>query len=811
MSLLLTINHSIYFFLTLSTPESSCEIKSYATNMKTHLFSFFCLLFFLSTLSAGATSGPNVKKDWYEKSIASQRNLQIEDTTSIRLDEVMVTSPQRSTNSRINTPSGNTLLRTKQLREMGFTTLNDLSSISPNVWIPRYGSLRSTSIYIRGIGSRSGTSSTSMYLNGSPIIYPANMQLKLPNLYSAEVLRGPQGTLYGRNSLAGVIRLETLSPFDPQLATATLSTGSHGLFMVNTSIPLYRDDRFAISSFIQNNRQRGFFYDHFRKEWADPLKELSYGMNLAWKISAQDFLRFDFCGGMLKQGAFPYRLYDIEKQEIQPLALNGSSSFERDNLLASLGYRHSGELYTLDLTTSFEALKQKTNMDQDYSPKEIFQMQMAERGRAFTAEALFKWHDQSKRHNLSVGASFFMDRNHTTNPILMGKDGIAMLLQPMLDKVSSNPKMPFNIAATNKEGESIALTYKKPRHGEAIYAQYTLEDLFAKGLSLTVGMHLGLENYAMTYDVASQFHFLASPKQKNPAMKPLPLAPKVNLVGNVHHQEFHFSPRVALGYNITPTISTYLAFSRGFRAGNYNEQAFADYLMQYEAKALMLAMQNKKLPPQPIEESLILYKPERGTNYEWGIRGSAFGNKLQCASSLFYTHINDLQVTDFVSSGLGRIQENFSTGKYIGAELELLYRPVKPLSLAFSYGYLYAKLKSGNKLYTIPYVPQHTLSAAILYSPQFDPKRFFFEELTLGLFCNANGPIQWNINSKLTEPFNAMLDAKIAVRRGIFSIWAKGYNLTNHPRTTFSFRSLGRSLMQTAAPLHFEIGITFAH
>lgn len=77
-----------------------------------------------------------------------------------------------------------------------------------------------------------------------------------------------------------------------------------------------------------------------------------------------------------------------------------------------------------------------------------------------------------------------MDRNHTTNPILMGKDGIAMLLQPMLDKVSSNPKMPFNIAATNKEGESIALTYKKPRHGEAIYAQYTLDDLFAKGYLL---------------------------------------------------------------------------------------------------------------------------------------------------------------------------------------------------------------------------------------------------------------------------------------------------------------------------------------
>lgn len=734
-----------------------------------------------------------------------------EDTTSLLLEGVTVTSPQRSTNSRINTPSGNTLLEVEDLRAFSFQTINDFSALSPNVWIPAHGSQRSTPIYIRGIGSRNGNPSTSVYLNGSPIIYPANLQLKFPNLGSAEILRGPQGTLYGRNSLAGVIRLETLSPFDPHTQTSSLSTSSHGLWEVKSAFPVLKKERIAISTFVQYNKQRGFHRNSFRKEWADPLEEFNAGLELAWKISSRDYLRFSSAAGSLQQGAFPYRLFDPEKKEVHSVAFNGVSSFQRNNFLATLGYLHRGNQYSLDLTASLELLKEKTDMDQDYSPLDIFQMQMDSKGRATTAEALFKWHDTSNQHKLSIGASFFIDHNRTSNPIQFGKDGIATMLQPMLDKVSSNPKLPFNLSATSTEGEPIALFYQKPRHGEALYAQYTYDDLLTKGLSLTVGMHLGVESYAMDYNVASQFHFLATPKQPHPSMEPLPLSPEVNLVGNVRNRELHFSPRVAIGYSFSPHITTYVAYSRGYRAGNYNEQAFADYLMQYEAKALMLALQGKKLPPQAVDEALILYKPERGDNFEWGTRGSTLENRLQWTTSLFYTHIRELQVTDFVASGLGRIQENYSKGRYLGAEIGLQYQPTKLLSLHLSYGYLSPQLIAEGKQYTIPYVPRHTLSGVLLFSPRFNPKRFFFEELTMGIFCNAAGSIQWRIDGGTTEPFGATLDAQLALRRGIFSIWAKGYNLTSNARTLFSFYSLNRTLVQLARPVHFEIGISFSH
>lgn len=777
-------------------PYQNIQTDNYSMKLKTLEIFFFTLtaLLFYSGLN-----GQNpVHKGDQKDSISS----------AYKLEEVIVSAPHRNTLSRIGTPSGNTFLTSKDIRALDYQRVNDFSALSPNVWIPRVGSLRATPIYIRGVGSRSGSSSAACYLNGAPIIYESNIQFSLPNLKSAELLRGPQGSLYGRNSLAGVLLLETYSPFTPHTSTASFSMGSYGLLKASSSGALFQKEKVALSMFFQYNKQKGFYYNHFRNEWADPLKDLTTGVDFAWKISSRDILRINYFSGNLTQGAFPYRIYDLKKKEISPVSFNGQSSFSRDNLFASIGYKHLGDSYSLDLGSSFEWIQEETNVDQDYSPKEIFQTKMAHKGKAATGEALFKWHDRSGKQNLSFGGSLFVDINQTSNPIELGKDGISLLLLPVLKKISSNPKLPFNLTPGDKDKEDIALSYKKPRYGGAIYAQYSYEDLFFKGLSLTIGAHLGAEFYAMDYNVASQFQFVATPKVNTPPLKTLQIAPEVKLQGRVKRHEWHLSPRAILGYSFTKDISTYFSFSQGYRAGNFNEQAFADLLLQQEIKALMLQLQGKQLPPSPAKEELISYKPEKGINYEWGTRGSFLNKKIEWSSALFYMHINDLQVTDFVASGLGRIQENYHKGRYYGAEIDLKVRPIDKLVLSLGYGFVDAKLLADKKLYNIPYVPRHTLSASILYALHFDPKQYFFEELSLGFYTHAAGAINWTLDGKSVEPFKAILNASLAIRRGVFSIWAKGYNLMDTEQTLFSFRSLQRTLVQTARPLHFEIGIS---
>lgn len=725
------------------------------------------------------------------------------------LHEVVVAS-NRSTNNRNLLPVANAVLHRKELLALSFKTISDLSGRVPNVWMPRYGSTRSTPIYIRGIGSRSGTPSASVYLDGSPIIYGQHFAIMRPQLQQVTILRGPQGTLYGRNSLAGVVNLQSYSPFNPQLGVSQLVAGSHGQYRANSSFSLFQNSKIAASAFFELQRRDGFFYNLYKKELADPSKGASFGGKFAWRINEASLLGVNLYGGFLSEGAFPYSEYNHERKEITKVAYDGNSTFTRESLIASLYFTHTRDQYSFDVRSSLEFLDERTTMDQDYSPRDIFQTSMRGEGLASTLEALFKWRSKSERHRIASGISFFIDRNRTDNPIRLGKDGIAQLLNPVLGKVSENPKLPYKLSAASTT-EHIALSYKKPRIGVAVFAQYTLQDLFTKGLSITLGTHLGYEHYKLDYEASSAFSFLAEPKQPTSKLKALALNPQAMFRGELAQGELHISPRIALSYELPSYFSTYLSYSRGYRAGNFNEQTFADLLLQQQIKALMAAMAQKQLPPQAVEKEVLLYQPERGNNLEWGIRGSHLDNRISWGATLFYMWINNLQVTDFVASGLGRVQENYQKGTYRGVELSLRVEPIRSLSFSLSYGFVDARATSPEGGFRIPYVPMHTLSAGGAFSPRLDRRTFFFEELSFGLLLDAAGPTVWRIGNTFQSDFKATLSGQLSARRGSLVFWLHGYNLTASERIAFSVHSLGRTLVEPFPPLRFECGITLFH
>lgn len=723
-----------------------------------------------------------------------------------QLEEVIVT-PNRNTNTIKNLPAQRIFVSDKTMQRYGLNSVTDLSFIAPNVWIPQYGSKRTTAFYIRGIGSRSGNSSVGVYLDGSPVMYNANVQTSMINLNSMELLSGAQGTLYGRNSLAGTLNFRTISPFHLNKTYASLSFGSHNTFHTDVMVPLFANNKIAVYSFASVNNHNGFFYNRYKHNWADPEKELSAGTKLEWRPTVKDVITVSVYTNDLSQGAFPYRGYDEVNKQLEPLAYNGESMFKRNSLYSLVSYQRKGSLYTLNLSGTFEYLKEKTNMDQDYSPKSIFQMMIDGTSKAGTFDALFKWHDRTYRNNLAVGASLYLDRNQTNNPIEFGVDGIKMMLNPGLAKASSNPKMPFNIASPATESEVINLDYLKPRKGGALYSQYTLNDLFFSGLSLTFGANFGIENYAIDYQVSSAFKFVLTPKDPSSSLKTIALAPKVNMVGNYNHTEMHFSPRVALSYEADKWLSAYVSFAQGYRSGNYNEQAFADFIMKNEQMALMNAMQKKQPDNYPVEENELIFKPEKGTNLELGLKGSLADNRFNWRATAYTTWVENLQVTDFVASGLGRVQENFQKGRYNGVEINLEYAPIRSLVLMANYGFTDASIIMPDKKLNVPYVPKHMVTAGITYNPTLG-KNYFIDNFAVSLYGNAAGPITWTVDQKVVEPFNTLLNAKVSMSHKGVSLWIKGNNLTNSNRMAFLFRSLGRTLVQSVLPARFEVGVT---
>ena len=133
--------------------------------------------------------------------------------STYEIPEVVVnTSPKQDASQAISTTS----VGMGRIRSERIEAVRDLSLITPNLYIPDYGSKMTSSIYIRGIGARIDQPAIGLYVDNIPYLNKNNYDFGFYDIRQVEVLRGPQSSLYGRNTIGGVINLYTLSPLDYQ-------------------------------------------------------------------------------------------------------------------------------------------------------------------------------------------------------------------------------------------------------------------------------------------------------------------------------------------------------------------------------------------------------------------------------------------------------------------------------------------------------------------------------------------------------------------------------------------------------------------
>ena len=128
---------------------------------------------------------------------------------------VIVASPKENIKFRQQALSSSVLSR-EQLQDNGVTSVKNLTSLVPNFYMPDYGSKLTSAIYIRGIGSRINTPAIGLYVDNVPYLDKSAFDFNLYDIERIDVLRGPQSTLYGRNTMGGLIRVYTRNPFRHQ-------------------------------------------------------------------------------------------------------------------------------------------------------------------------------------------------------------------------------------------------------------------------------------------------------------------------------------------------------------------------------------------------------------------------------------------------------------------------------------------------------------------------------------------------------------------------------------------------------------------
>ncbi len=284
----------------------------------------------------------------------------------VNLEEVVINASKN--NSKLKElPVSVTIIPSMVIENNEINTLNQLGSMVPNFSMRDYGSKLTSPVYIRGIGSRINSPSVGLYVDNVPYFEKAAFEFDFFDIESIEVLRGPQGTLYGRNSMGGLINITTKSPANYQGSQVKLSAGNYGSYKLNAGHYHKVNDAlmFSLSGNYQHND--GFYTNRFIDKKVDNLDSYGLKNRLIYKVS--DKLEFENIAGFenSKQGGYPYAIYNKKEQRMEEISYNQESSYNRILFSDALKFKYTGKNWMLSNTLSYQYLDDAQKIDQDFT------------------------------------------------------------------------------------------------------------------------------------------------------------------------------------------------------------------------------------------------------------------------------------------------------------------------------------------------------------------------------------------------------------------------------------------------------------
>jgi outer membrane receptor protein involved in Fe transport len=733
------------------------------------------------------------------------------------MNEVVITSSTKETNELRRLPGSVSVISPQAVGERQIHALKDISALVPNLYIPDYGARLTSAIYIRGVGARSSGQSVGLYVDDVPYPDKSTFDFELTDIQRIEVLRGPQGTLYGRNAMGGIVNIYTLSPFHYQGTRLSLSGGNYGQLKARASHYSKAGEALGLSLSGYYDRSDGYFTNRFTGKKADGATSAGGRFKLDWHplpgFSAAYTVSYDY----VDQGAFPYGLYHKETGVVDPVVTGDPSSYSRKVLTNSLLLEYRTRRFVLSSMTGYQYFSDDMRMDQDFSPRSVFTLNQLQKQKAFSEELAIKSHS-THNYRWSFGLYGFRNDLHTDGPVTFKEDGIKDILQRVFDDLKKeNPRMPA--LQVLDEQLYIPGSFDTPFRGLAFFHQSTYNHLFVPGLSLTAGLRLDYEQQQMDYFSTARMRIGISGNgvvAEIPGIKP-------TLMDVSTSQDFsQLLPKISLKYECTPRTFTYLSAAKGYKTGGYNVQMSADLMqsqMQYDMMSQFVP--HLAIAPEGVEK-VTAYRPEQSWNYELGIRSELIDQWLSSELTFFYMDIRDMQITKFVESGNGRILANAGKARSLGAELSLHARLAAGLTADLNYGFTRATFldythekKTGDGIIRtdckgkfIPYIPSHTLNAGLQYVRLF--RHSWIDQFTASAqFCGL-GPIHWTELNDVKQSFYGLLNVRAGIRRGALRLGFWSRNLTDTSYAAFYFESLGQPYVQKGPPLQTGIEVSLA-
>lgn len=442
---------------------------------------------------------------------------------SYQVDEVVIVA-FKSNDQLAKQPLSASMLTGRMIKERNLTTIKELSGFVPNFFMPDYGSKLTSPVYIRGIGSRINAPSVGLYVDGIPYFDRSSFDFDLNDIERVEVLRGPQGTLYGRNTMGGIINVYTRSPFKLRESNINASGGNYEHYKFGASHVGNLNGKFGYSFSGNYMHNGGYFKNLYTNKMADGIDLITGRIRLGWSINPQMKLFLTSAYEYSDQDGYPYGVYDAETRKVGKVNYDAPSFYRRNMSNNGLTFEYTNNYISLSSQTSFQYIDGKQGIDQDFTPEDKYYVTFTHHQRMYSQEAnirsvndcFYKW---------QFGLfGFYQDYNQSND----------------IEYRQLNRETITDVA--------------NPTIGFAVYHQSSVDDILLNGLSATFGIRYDWERIKMENNTQK---IVASDITLDPVIYGKDIYTQV-------------TPKFSLRYMLTNKDLVYASVSKGYKAGGFN-------------------------------------------------------------------------------------------------------------------------------------------------------------------------------------------------------------------------------------------------
>ncbi|MDE6624436.1 MAG: TonB-dependent receptor [Alistipes sp.] len=720
--------------------------------------------------------------------------------TTIVVDKVQVTAIKQGLTLR-SQPVAATIVGSRSIERERIVALKDLSQAVPNLHLPDYGSRMTSSIYVRGLGARIDQPVIGLNVDNVPVLNKDNFDSELADAERIEVLRGPQSTLYGRNTMGGVINVYTLSPLLYQGTRIGMeyASGDSWRLRASTYRKLAPDLGISVAAFC--TRTGGLFTNDHTGERCDR-EQLGGGR---WKTQWNNGrgLRLDntFSFSVLDQGGYPYAYVgpDIVRDgqtvvRSGRIAYDDPCGYRRTTLSDGLTIRYDAERFSVSSITGYQYSDDRMTLDQDFLPLSYFTLSQARREHGITQDLVFRSREAG-RYRWLFGLFGFYRGSRMEAPVNFKRTGIEELILKNANTMGLHYE-------SDAQELLLASDFRMPACGGALYHE---SDLNVGRWRFAVGLRADFEHTALSYRSRTDFDYRLGIGDNEPQ----PQRATIDDRDRLSRTYFELLPRFSVTYSFDELRNLYLSVAKGYKTGGFNTQLFSD-ILQEKLKGRMVSGIDTTDP------ALMSYRPEYSWNVELGGHFSCSEGVVRGDFALFWIDCRDQQLTVFPDgTSTGRMMTNAGRSRSLGGELSFRVVPRDNLLLDLAWGYTdarFVRYDDGREDFAgkrVPYVPEHTLSLGAEWS--LPTGVGWLGDLVLRAGARGTGPIRWNEENTRTQPFYLLADASLRIEHPRYAIALWSRNLSDCDYDVFYFKSMGNEFVQRGRPRTFGITLSISY